>query len=222
MTIPGWRPLAAETQRLYSPIGLRLVDEVTGAAPVGWTRAVLDVQEGPAWRTTEIPAARTADDVLFYPALGRRRAATGQPPRHYRVRVEAEFYRPLYLATQDGIEFDAYPYDDSNPPTSYARLPQDVKLAPAPAYPFPAYVPVLRGVVVAPPANAPVRDVEVMLVNTERVLTDEGGAFALPARFTAPGVPVPLDAMDQRTGRTGSKTVTLPAALGQLHTITIL
>jgi hypothetical protein len=159
---------------------------------------------------------------LGYPGLERRAEVVGQPPRRYRVRLAAEFYVPLYRATLDGIEFDAFPYNDTHPPQVIASLPQDVKLAPAPNYPFPPHIPVLRGVVLDQASGAPATDVEVMVTNVELVLTDRRGRFALPLRFTPMNAPVPIDAMDQRTGKTGTITITLPAALGQSQTITIV
>jgi hypothetical protein len=219
-----WRALLGEEVELYSPIGLRLLDEITGAAPIGWTRAELDVQDGAAWRTTDIESARSGSGIVAYPGLGRQREVAAQPPRHYRVRISAEFYRPLYRATTDAIEFDAYPYNDANAPADVVPAPQpmDVTLAPAANYPFGSNVPVLRGIVTDQVTGAPVRDVEVMVRNLELVLTDDDGLFALPMRFTPPNVPTPIDAMDLRSGRVGNITVTLPAALHQSQTIAVL
>jgi hypothetical protein len=200
---------------------LRLIDELTSGPPIGWTRVVLDLQEGASWRETTIACVRTPGGVVAYPGLERQAEVVGQPARRYRVRLEAEFYRPLYRAIQDGVEFDAYPYNDTNPPLVITRLPQDVKLAPTPNYPFPSHIPVLRGEVVDLGNGAPVADAEVMVLNVERVLTDDDGLFALPLRFTPTNTTVPVDAMDQRTGRTGTINVTIPAALGQSQTIPV-
>jgi hypothetical protein len=213
-----WRLLPGERPQLYSPIGLRLLDEMTGEPPIGRTEAFLDVQEGAAWRSTEIQAVRTAGGVVAYPGLERRADVTG-PPRHYRVRIAAELYRPLYLIAQEGIEFDAFPWNDTNPPAQTAHEPKEVKLAPAPHYPFPPHVPVLRGAVVDLGTKEPVADAEVMYANLERVLSDERGEFALPLRFAALSVPVTIDAL--RGSRQGSINVTLPAGLGKSQTISI-
>jgi hypothetical protein len=213
--------LPGEGSELYSPIGLRLIDELTGAAPIGWTRAALDIKDGATWRETDIACARTPGSVIAYPGLERRAEVVGVPPRRYRVRISTEFYRPLYLLTQDGIEFDAPPYNDTNPPSPIAMLPWDVKLAPAPNYPFPAHVAVLRGIVIDAIAGMPVTDAEVMVLNLDRVLTGDDGLFALPLRFTPLNVSLPIDATDLRTLRTGTTTVTLPGALGLSQTITI-
>jgi hypothetical protein len=79
---------------------------------------------------------------------------------------------------------------------------------------------VLRGAVIAA-AQEPVADAEVMFSNVERVLADERGEFALPLRFTALNVSVVIDALHQRTGRHGSISVSLPAALRTSQTIAI-
>lgn len=215
-----WRALPDERLDSYSPIGLQLVDETTGGPPIGRTEALLDVQQGAGWRETDVAAVRTGGGVLAYPGLGRR-ADVAQPARRYRVRIRAELYRPLYRALQDGLEFDAWSWNDTHPPPQPALFPQKVDLAPAPGYPFPPHVPVLRGRVVGS-GGEPVADAEVMVANLERVLTDERGEFALPMRFTTSSVSVLVDAMHQRSGRVGNVTVTLPAALGQSQTIPIL
>jgi hypothetical protein len=127
-----WRTLLGERLELYSPIGLRLIDAFTGAAPIGQIRPFLDVSDGSGgWRPTEIKAVRTPSHVLIYPGLERRAEVIGQPPRRYRVQIEAEGYRPFYRMTLEGrrfngppfyretatgIEFDAFPYNDMTPP----------------------------------------------------------------------------------------------------------
>lgn len=214
-----WRRLPGERSELYSPIGLRLLDEMTGGPPAGRTEAFLDIQEGAGWRGTAIQAVRTLAGAVAYPGLERRADVSGLA-RRYRVRIAAELYRPLYLTIQDGLEFDAFPWNDTSPPQSTALHPQDVKLVPAPNYPFPPHVPVLRGVVVDT-AKRPVADAEVMFSNLERVLSDERGEFALPLRFTALNVSVVIDALHQRTHRVGSITAALPAALRKSQTISI-
>jgi hypothetical protein len=217
-----WRKLPGEFSHLYSPIGLRLVDELTGQLPVGDTTAELEVRDGVTWYPTEIPVVRTPRGVMTYPGLGRQSSRGGPPSRHYRVRVSAALYRPWYRAIQDGIEFDAPRYDDGNPPAPVTTAPQTVLLVPAPNYPFQPHVPVLRGVIRDQVTQRPVPDVRVELVNSERVLSDESGCFALPMRFTPPNTPVTIDALDQRTNRVGQlPNISLPAALGQSHTITI-
>ncbi|HXU34212.1 MAG TPA: hypothetical protein VN851_26875 [Thermoanaerobaculia bacterium] len=213
-----WRLLPAERSELYSPIGLRLLDFLTGDAPLGKSEAFLDIRDGAAWRPTGIPAVRTLSGVVAYPGLERRADASG-PPRRYRVRIAAELYRPLYRASAEGIEFDAFPWNDIHSPRSTPAVPQDVNLVPAPAYPFPPHVPVVRGRVVGP-TGKPVVDAEVSAVR-ERVLSDERGEFALPLPQAPLGGRLNVKAKNQRSGRSGSLQITLPADLGHSQTIVI-
>lgn len=223
-----WRILPDERTELYSPTGLRLIDGFTGLAPFGWVRPSLDVSDGGGvWRSTEIKAVRTLSNVLIYPGLERRADVVGQPPRQYRVRLKAEFYRPWYHlvpgGTFDGIEFDAFPYNDTNSPQVITANALDVTLAPAANYPFPTHVLVLRGIVVDPSQN-PVVDAEVNWKNKEQVLTDERGEFGLPLRLTAENErtdPQDIDATDHRTVRTGTIPIQLPQALRSSQRITI-
>ena len=216
-----FRMLAGETAMLFSAIGLRLVDEFTGKSPLGRVRAFLDQRDSAgAWRLTRLAPVRTPGGVLTYPGLERRREVAGQPARRYRVRLDADFYRPFYRSQFDGVEFDAFPFNDTNPPQTFAAMPQDELLLPSSAYPFPSHVRVLRGAVVDA-GGLPVADVVVSQAGVERTLTDGRGAFALPLRWAAAGVPIPVDAIDQRTGRTGVKSVTLPQDLGTNQEITI-
>jgi hypothetical protein len=135
---------------------------------------------------------------------------------------------PYYRETVDGIEFDAFSYNDANPPTDYTVNPpqeikpqaQDVRLVPAVNYPFPTHVRVLRGKVVDATGGAVV-DAEVRRSNTERVASGVQGAFALPLRWTPDGVSVAIDAIDHRTGQMGTINITLPQALGSSQTITV-
>lgn len=216
-----WRPLPGERSELYSPIGLRLLDDMTGERPIGRIEAFLDVREGAAWRLTGIPAVRTPGGVVAYPGLERRADVSG-PPRHYRVRLTAELYRPVYpLAPFEGFEFDAFPWNDTNPPRTTVRFPQDAKLTPAPGYPFPSFVPVLRGRVVD--AAGPVADADVKFMKltqvVSRVLSDERGEFALPLQLAPFGAPVTIKADHRNRSRTLS--VTLPNDLGKSLTISI-
>jgi hypothetical protein len=209
---------------LYSPIGLKPIDDVTGGAPIGWVRSLLDVSDGAGgWRKGDIDAVMTPSGVITFPGLERRTDASG-PPRKYRLRVEAEVYLPLYRATQDAIEFDAYPYNDASPPQNLAQIrasqPQDLILTPMPHYQFPGHVPVLRGQV-EDSSGAAVRDAVVTLGMSERVLTDARGTFALPLRWVAPNTQASIDAVDQRTGRTGTITIQFPQDLRTSQTITV-
>jgi hypothetical protein len=217
----NWRNLSGETLELYSPIGIQLIDEFTGTEPLGRTTAALDRLENGQWRPTTVTATRTATGAITYPALERRADLIGGP-RRYRVRIEAEFYSPFYMGFSDGIEIDAYPYNDSNPPHVVTRLPQAVALLPAPNYPFAPHVRVVRGEVVDLVTRDPVASASVALGNLERVLADRQGRFALPVRFAPTAGQIAIDAQDQRTGRAGQYLLTLPDGLAHSHTLTIV
>jgi hypothetical protein len=206
---------------LYSPVGLRLVDELTGGAPLGNVRETLDVLEpNGSWRQTDIQEVRTPSAVVAYPGLERHSNVTGLKPRQYRVRLAAELYVPFYRANSNGIPFTAYPYNETNPPAVIVGMATDTLLLPAPNYPFVTHIPVLRGLVIDP-AKKPVPDAYVTQSNNERALTDSRGTFALPLRWAQLNVRISIDATDQRTGRHGSIRIQLPDSLRQSQTIPI-
>jgi hypothetical protein len=216
-----WGTLAGEVIQLYSPVGLRLVDELTSEPPLGSVLASLDIQDASGnWRPTDIPAVLTPSAVVSYPGLGRQAVVAGLLNRVYRVRLTADLYIPYYLANSAGIQFTAYPYDDSTPPAVVVSLATDTLLLPAPNYPFPSHIPVLRGVVVDANGKA-VQNVYVTQGAAERALTDSRGTFALPLRWVQPNAQVAIDATDQYTGRTGTISAQLPGALNSNQTITI-
>ena len=222
-----WRMLPGERTKLYSPIGLRLIDEMTGQVPIGQVTSLLEFSDDVGvWRKTDVKAVITLSGVIAYPGLERRAEVVGRPSRRYRIRLNAEFYHPMNLAS---VEFDAYPYNDSNPPNSIVSQVQNAFLIPATNYPFPTYVTILRGVVKDALGKA-VESVKVIHDHfdpnnnkhwVQRVLTDERGGYALPLRRVQKNVPVAIIAHDPRTGRVGSVNVTLPADLGKNHTIII-
>lgn len=214
-----WRAVPQDNRLLYSPLGLLLVDDLTGQPPVGRIEATLELQDGAEWRLIDRAPVITASSVLLYPGLGRTTDVT-QPPHHYRVRLDAPLYRPLYRANADGIEFDVPPHDDTNPPATLTDRPTPTVLLPAAHYPFAPYIPVLRGLV-QDAGGHPVPDVLVQEALRERTLTDARGAFSLSLRWVPPGTPTLITADDQRNGRAGSITVTLPADLNQSQTISV-
>lgn len=220
MTI--WQAIPGEQRQIYSPIGLRLIDDFTGLAPQGSVRASLDVRNANGeWRPTGIGFTRTPSDVIIYPGLGRSANVALQPAFHYRVRLEAAFYRPEYLTLQDGIEFDAHPYDDDTPPAVMASLPDNTFLIPATNYPYPSHVRVVRGQVVDTVGD-PVANVEITEGGGERVLSDERGTFSLPLRWPPFVSAVQIDAMDFRAGRSGQLNINLPADLASGHVVVIM
>src|SRR5579862_6754648 len=202
-----WVLTPAEATAMYSPVGLRLLDELTNQPPIGSVQATLDVlDQNGAWRQTDIQAAVTPSAVVSYPGLGRHASVIGIPVQKYRVRLSADFYIPFYLKDADGIPFTAYPYNDENPPAVIAGLAIDTQLVPAPNYQFASHIPVLRGVVVDAAKN-PVTNAYVTQSNKERALTDSRGEFALPLRWVTAKTKVEIDATDARTGRTGSISI---------------
>jgi hypothetical protein len=220
VTVAGWREVGSEHIALYSPLGLRLVDDFTGRAPLGDVSARLDRQVSVGvWEPTSIKAVLTPSSILTWPGLGRELEPVSAPTRRYRVRLEGALYRPAYLEALDGIEFDAPPWDDDNAPVPATTGPKDAYLLPAGSYGFPTWVRVLRGQV-EDVSGGPVANVLVSQAGVERVLTDERGAFALPLRWATTGQVV--QASDARTGRNGSHVLNLPADLQSNVTITIV
>ena len=215
------KSLPGEGWLLYSPIGVRLLDDITGNIPFGSVRALLDRRTtAGSWLETKVKAVMTPSGYLSYPGLERHPDVSG-PGRRYRIRIETDFYGLLYRAIWDGIEFDAFPYNDSNPPSTLPPpLPQDVMLTPASNYPFQPHIPVLRGRVVDA-QNEPVADSIVYQGLQERVVTDTRGVFALPLRWVQPNVQVFIDATHPRTGRVGSIQIIIPNDLGRSHHIQI-
>lgn len=208
-----WRTLPDERSQLFSPVGLLPRDDMTGRTPVGTLQVVLDAQDpGGIWRRTDVRAVLTQSGVITYPGLGRQREPVGLPARRYRVRVTAKYYIPRYRRDQDGVEFDAHPYDDHNPPASAPDAPSLLVLMPGPTYPFPGHLLVLRGVVVDA-SGVPVPDAEVSIGTTRRTLSDARGAFALATERPLAPTSIPLDAADLRNARVGSLAVQFPLGL---------
>jgi hypothetical protein len=211
----NWVQTIEETTPLFSPIGLRLIDDLTGNAPLGRMEVFLDFQDAQgAWKLTGINAVISASGVVTYPGLEHHANATGLPARQYRVRLKPDFYVPLYQRNQDGIPCIAFPYDNSHPPQTIKKLPDDTILTPAPGYPFQGHIPVARGIVVDL-ANKAVPNAVVTQGVKEKVLTDGRGVFALPLRWAVPGTQIPIDAANERTGRTGTTPIQFPADLSR-------
>jgi len=80
-----WRDSPNDHLRMLSPIGLRLIDELTGATPIGQVSCVLSFEDPPGnWRPTDVKAKRNASGIIIFPGLGRTRDVDVTPPRHYR------------------------------------------------------------------------------------------------------------------------------------------
>jgi hypothetical protein len=209
----SWSSVAGVRSAMFAPIGLMPIDDITGRAPLGALHVYLDAEQSAGvWRATDLRALVTRSGVITFPGLGRRRDPAAHGPSRYRVRVDCEHYIARYRRDQDGVEFDVFPYDDNNPPASAPGMPDPFVLYPGPTYPFPAHLLVLRGVVVDA-GGAAVRDVEVSIGTTRRVLTDARGSFAISTpRPAAPSV-IQVDAADLRSGRIGGAAIPFPPGL---------
>lgn len=224
-----WVRLPADRFVLHWPVGLRLLDDLTGEPPRGRVDAELFLDDAGTLVETGISAKLTPAGILTYPALGRRAKPSTHPPRDYQVRLTADYYIPLYRATAPGIAFQAFPYDDQTPPAGGPAGAVDTPLLPSPPYPFPPHVPVLRGEVTV--TGDPTPDVLVSWTGAvggtpveDRTLTDARGTFALPLRWAPFGPLVQIDADYTPPGgpaQSGSVTVTLPGALATSQSIAI-
>ncbi len=196
-----------ESTSLYAGLGVQLVDEYASVLavnlevpPLGWTTIEIDADEGGVWRALDpetLVTARTPAGVVWYPWLEHHRDARGMAPRNYRVRVAAEHYVPRYSYDSDGVVVAVAPFDDVNPPAFVPVAPTKIGLLPTASYPFAPDVPVLRGVVVdlalAPVPKALVTWIDAT-VQTDAVLTDEDGEFALPMRRAPLDTPIDVHA----------------------------
>ncbi len=210
-----WIQTIEESTQLFSPIGLRLIDDLTGNSPIGRIQAILELQDaGGEWKDTKIAPVITASGTVTYPGLERHADATGKLPKQFRVRLKPQFYLPLYQRDRDGLLCTAFPYDNSHHPQNIKQLPDDVILTPATNYPFEGQIPVARGMVVDA-ANASVPNAVVTQGAKERVLTDQRGCFALPLRWVKPNPALPIDAANERNGQQGTTNIQFPQDLSR-------
>jgi hypothetical protein len=227
-----------EKSVLYSPVWLIPADILTGIAPEVTPRVTLDLLANGRWIPTGRKPVIGPSGVISYPGLGRVREPLTAQPQRYRARFDADpydpirpdSYLPLYRSQLDGLEFDASPYDDANPPASEA-MPTVVELCPTVAYTFPWDVPILHGAAVAADGTF-VADVliEASLAVprspqplVERTITDRRGAFVLPLRWARTDIDTVVTATDQRSPvtRRGSINVRYPTGLPGNHLIEI-
>jgi hypothetical protein len=221
-----WRTLPEERSLLFAPIGLRLLDALSGSGPIGWVRPELDELVGAQWLRAPARVVVSGNGIVTVPGIGRTASPAQAPPRHFRIRLSAQHYRPRYRAAADGIEFDAEPYDDRTPPQGHAIGATDAVLLPTASYPFASHLRVIRGVV-RDPQGDPVEDALVEDVPggvtppRAAALSDADGTFALALLAAVAGTPMAVNATHARSGQTGSLQVTLPADLGRNLTITV-
>jgi hypothetical protein len=211
--------IASERTVDYSQISLRLVDEFMGGQPLHPVDARLSFQDSAGnWQRLQTRPVPSPSGNLLYPGLGRSANVAVAPVVRHRVELTSGFYRPEYLRTVDALEFDVHPYDDNLPPAVLPNLPQTVLLLPSTSYPHAART--VRGRTLDATGD-PIANVEVTQGTAERVLSDERGVFTLPLRWAAFSGPVVIDAIDNRTGRTGQITLTLPQDLQLGHSFTL-
>jgi hypothetical protein len=207
---------------LCSPIGLQVVDSFLGAMPLAAYRAAVDVAVGNAWLETPLKPVRTPSGMLTLPGLGRRRDPAGNPAQQrYRVRVDSGEYIPEYRRTADGFEFLVSPYDESNALPIASTTVGVLALNPSPNYLYPGGVRVIHGRV-RETNLSPARDAVIEFQGLDRAMTDERGEFAFGLRRAPASGPVVIDVHHDRTGRSQSFTLQLPAALRANQDLTLV
>ena len=96
--------VATERTVLYSQIGLRLVDELTGDLARHPVTALLSHQDSAGdWQPLSVNPTPTPSGNLLYPGLGRSAHLIVAPLVRHRVQLTSAFYRPEYLRTVDGL-----------------------------------------------------------------------------------------------------------------------
>src|ERR1700753_2692626 len=109
-----------------SPIGFRLIDDLTGRPPVGRVSCDLFVDDGAGgWVPSGITGNRSAGGVLIFPNLGRtaHRGPSIPQSRSYQARFTAEFYIWYDQRSSDGYQFDVTPFNDAEPPPGLTGIP---------------------------------------------------------------------------------------------------
>jgi hypothetical protein len=230
-----------ESSTLYSPAWFVPFDEFAQRPQTVGVTTELDRfdPDGEPWTPLDTPAVRTPSAAIAYPELGRRRGP-GAAPERYRVRFAASGHLPLYPADGEpfdastvGVEFFAYPYDDTQSPAVLSE-PRLVRLLPSVAFLYPPGIRTVYGIVVDGATQAPVANALVESSGTtgqngiewlERTLTDQHGVFRLSLRWAGE-----LAGADQvfhllateRPGHTGSLDIRLPGERDRRHVIEIV
>jgi hypothetical protein len=214
--------LSPEHSLLCSPIGLQVIDSFTHTAPLSPFRVRVDVEVGTAWLETLLRPTRTPSGMLTLPGLGRRANPTvNTAQQRYRLRIDADEYIPDYRRTTDGFGFQVPPYDDLNPPVIPNANVLVLALHPSPSYPYGGPVRVVHGRV-REINRSPVRDAVVEFQGLDRAMTDERGEFAFGLRRAPAGGQIVLDVHHERSARSQSFTLQLPAALQANQVLTLL
>ncbi|HHJ13286.1 MAG TPA: hypothetical protein ENJ79_02760 [Gammaproteobacteria bacterium] len=215
-----WNVLSSLRRVSWAPVALDLRDEFTGAGAFGGIRLSLDRQSGPDWIETDIEPTRNAGGMFLYTGIGRAMDPAAAPSFRVRVRIEADYYRPAFQATDDAIEFEVPTYNDSVAPAFFPILPEVVLMLPSAAYPFGGHVRRIHGRVLDL-AGRPLADAIVEADAVERVITGPAGDFTLPLRWQAPNANVNVVVQHPRSGGTAGRIFTLPGDLTGNHDITV-
>jgi hypothetical protein len=211
-----------EHSLLCSPIGLQVIDSFTNAAPLAPFRVRVDVQVGLAWLETLLRPTHTPSGMLTLPGLGRRANPTvNSAQQRYRLRIESAEYIADYRRTTDGFGFLVPPYDDLNPPAIPNANVRILALHPSPNYPYEGSVRVVHGRV-RETNRSPVRDAAVEFQGLDSAMTDERGEFAFGLRRAPASGQIVLDVHHDRSARSQSFTLQLPAALQGNQVLTLL
>ena len=211
-----------EHSLLCSPIGLQIIDSFTSNAPLAPFRVRVDVQAGAAWLETPLKPTRTPSGTLTLPGLGRRPdPASNSSQQRYRLRIESAEYIADYRRTADGFEFLVPPYDDLNPPAIPNANVRILALHPSPNYPYGGPMRVVHGCV-RETNGSPVRDAVVEFQGLDRAMTDERGEFAFGLRRAPASGQIALDVHHDRSARSQTFNLQLPAALQANQLLTLV
>jgi hypothetical protein len=211
-----------EHSLLCSPIGLQILDSFSGAPPFTAYGAAVDVLVGATWIETLLRPTRTPSGVLTLPGLGRRSNAAGNPAQQrFRLRLDSNEYIADYRRTADGFEFLVPPYDDVTPPAIPNANIGTLALHPSANYAYAGGVRVIHGRVLET-NGARVRDAVIEFQGLDRAMTDERGEFAFGLRRAPANGPVVIDVHHDRTARSQSFNLQLPAALQANQVLTLV
>jgi hypothetical protein len=214
--------LSTEHTVAASPVWLRLVDTFTGRAPAGRVSLRIERRDGNQWRAVEIPYELKPSGDLAFVNLGRVARGHAGNQREYRITATADQTVAEASGGGPSMVFSITTWSpDAPPPTPQIR---EIRCYPAPDYPFGPSVPFVSGTVVDqgtgnPVGRARVRVTETVLGNplVEEVRTNDAGWFRVPLRWSSGATDLDAD----RSGASGSATISVPADLGSVVSITI-
>lgn len=215
-----WLQTGTVSRLRTTQIAVRLVDDLTTKRPIGPLQITLEEEGAPnEWLPSGRRPTINASGIVTFPGLEERRNGASLPPRKYRVLVRADYYRPLYAPGVLGLEVMVQPFDEASTlPALPAATP--LLLMPGPTYPFPSHIRVLRGRVRLLGTTDYVAGAVVRQGMIESTLADEQGAYALALRWAPLTGPLTIDA-DDRAGKAGNISITLPVDLAVSNTIDI-